>query len=473
MILKRDIHILLSFIFFLFHPLITNGTLSLDSVTTLNYKVPSTNSNLAYAVDKYGNTWVRGNIDDSLLNKDLLFQNRSIHIMDYEVYAYQNDVLQVLQKNIDHNNEQIKSRYPIYHIKPSIGTYYLNIKRNPPYKLNITINEYTKFGEDVSLLVLYFSMYYGLILTSIIFNFVFYLIFRDRRFISYILLQIFIFLTFFYEDGMFYYFSNQTWVLPYFAIWNASFASIMAAVFSYYFLELRQYMPSFKRIIIIFGSIILVATSLFTMTDYEGLRYIAIALCFALPLIALHQAGKMLKHSVYARFLLLNFGILVFVAVLYVINKRYNIPFLSLFNFFTLRLVSAFEIVAISFALIFKVRTLREEKARYKTELKHYLELLKLDQQIAYEKSRSKDTLVDDNKDYSEEGLLNKIRDEYKLTEREVEVLIGIWNGYSNKEIADNLYISVNTTKFHVGRLYTKMDVKNRSEARQFRQRLD
>ena len=51
------------------------------------------------------------------------------------------------------------------------------------------------------------------------------------------------------------------------------------------------------------------------------------------------------------------------------------------------------------------------------------------------------------------------------LTEREYEVLALVTDGMSNREIAKQLYLSVNTIKFHLKNIYTKLDVKNRMEA--------
>jgi two-component system, NarL family, response regulator LiaR len=53
----------------------------------------------------------------------------------------------------------------------------------------------------------------------------------------------------------------------------------------------------------------------------------------------------------------------------------------------------------------------------------------------------------------------------YKLSAREREVLVGIINGLSNAEIARNLVISLSTAKFHVTRIFTKLNVSNRAEA--------
>ena len=52
-----------------------------------------------------------------------------------------------------------------------------------------------------------------------------------------------------------------------------------------------------------------------------------------------------------------------------------------------------------------------------------------------------------------------------QLTEREKEVLELLARGHRNKEIADLLFISERTVKFHVGIIFQKLDVSNRAEA--------
>ena len=51
------------------------------------------------------------------------------------------------------------------------------------------------------------------------------------------------------------------------------------------------------------------------------------------------------------------------------------------------------------------------------------------------------------------------------LTERELDVLRLIARGLKYKEIADNLFISQNTVRFHVKAIYGKLNVNNRTQA--------
>ena len=54
---------------------------------------------------------------------------------------------------------------------------------------------------------------------------------------------------------------------------------------------------------------------------------------------------------------------------------------------------------------------------------------------------------------------------EKDLTEREADVLELLVEGYSNKDIAEKLYITHHTVKAHLTQVYKKLGVKNRSKA--------
>lgn len=51
------------------------------------------------------------------------------------------------------------------------------------------------------------------------------------------------------------------------------------------------------------------------------------------------------------------------------------------------------------------------------------------------------------------------------LSTREYEILQLLARGYSNADVAGNLFLSLSTIKTHVSNLYLKMDVKSRTQA--------
>ncbi|MEP1033305.1 response regulator transcription factor [Ekhidna sp.] len=56
-------------------------------------------------------------------------------------------------------------------------------------------------------------------------------------------------------------------------------------------------------------------------------------------------------------------------------------------------------------------------------------------------------------------------RNKLGLSKRELEVLELLAQGLSNQEIADKLFVSLNTAKTHISSIYSKLNVKRRTQA--------
>lgn len=56
-------------------------------------------------------------------------------------------------------------------------------------------------------------------------------------------------------------------------------------------------------------------------------------------------------------------------------------------------------------------------------------------------------------------------RNKLGLSKRELEVLELLAQGFSNQEIADRLFVSLNTAKTHISNIYSKLNVKRRTQA--------
>ena len=62
-----------------------------------------------------------------------------------------------------------------------------------------------------------------------------------------------------------------------------------------------------------------------------------------------------------------------------------------------------------------------------------------------------------------ENAMLSK-QEDMKMTSREQEIVNYILEGYTNEELAEELYISVNTVKKHLANIYLKLGIKSRWE---------
>lgn len=73
---------------------------------------------------------------------------------------------------------------------------------------------------------------------------------------------------------------------------------------------------------------------------------------------------------------------------------------------------------------------------------------------------------------FSRTALNKKLLSE--LTEKEYEILQDIYEGYSNKQMADKHYVSINTIKTHIQKIYAKLDTHSRiSTVAKLRELLD
>ena len=69
-----------------------------------------------------------------------------------------------------------------------------------------------------------------------------------------------------------------------------------------------------------------------------------------------------------------------------------------------------------------------------------------------------------DGTTYSTKGTVKGRGEIYDLTETEIKIVKLVLNGYTNKDVANELYISDKTVKFHLYKVFKKLKVKNRSE---------
>lgn len=64
--------------------------------------------------------------------------------------------------------------------------------------------------------------------------------------------------------------------------------------------------------------------------------------------------------------------------------------------------------------------------------------------------------------------IVKKQIEKYQITERDKEILYLIAKGESNEEIAEKLHLSISTIKSHIGKIFAKLHVSNRSQATAF-----
>lgn len=63
-----------------------------------------------------------------------------------------------------------------------------------------------------------------------------------------------------------------------------------------------------------------------------------------------------------------------------------------------------------------------------------------------------------------EKDIRTRLKTQYHLTDREMKIIDLVYSGLSNQEISDKLFISINTVKKHLNNIFSKIEVKSRSQ---------
>lgn len=135
------------------------------------------------------------------------------------------------------------------------------------------------------------------------------------------------------------------------------------------------------------------------------------------------------------------------------INEKSKLLNNSIYSF----IIAFLALLIFTFFLIrFFIKKRKKQEtiiAQMKNELRSSMEEL----------TEIKQESVKDNLDQIAERI-EKLARKHELTDRETDVLLQITKGLNNKEIAEELFVSVNTIKYHTRNLYEKLDIKKRTE---------
>lgn len=124
-------------------------------------------------------------------------------------------------------------------------------------------------------------------------------------------------------------------------------------------------------------------------------------------------------------------------------------------TFFWEKIFGLFSFVGIAFVGTFYVLKSRRNFRKDKLKMEEEIELMRLDINSYSQENHSNERFVNPQ----------KISENFdKLTERQRDLLKLMADGFSNKEIADKLFISESTVKYHIKNIYSILDLKDRKD---------
>lgn len=394
--------------------------------------------------------WFKVSVKSLENSQPLIFDTKENSIESIAVY--QNNTL------ISFEKESIGIKYPILKIKNynNLPFYVkVNFKRQIHFPLKVYTESYFTILNKLSFLKSGF--YYGFITMVFIINLFFFLSLKDNTFFLYCIFLVAINLSILNYDGLSFFFISKS-IANYATVLFHLFLAISGAIFATAFLNLKRLYP--KSIVI--GASLLTLTGVLYVLYISFQNYIFYALgnifCLLVLLVYWLMGVYVLKNQPSAKFFVLGYSLVLFTALLFAIPQDFGVTYFSL-SIETVKLGAMFEALILTYAITHRVRILHQENTKFTQDIKNHIQqIFELEEQL-----KEKENLqVSEEK--SVEDKIVTIAKEYALTERETDILLQIINGLKNQQIADKLFVSVNTIKYHTRNIYEKLDVKKRGD---------
>ena len=362
---------------------------------------------------------------------DLSYIIRIISIRATNAKAYQNLREIKKLKNQRYSSFKFSREAPIYiKVSSNFSAYF-------PVELNT--EEDAAFKEKVQLLI--DGFYYGVAFLVILFSLNYFYFFRDNSFLYHAILLASLTFSFILSDGILHLFNVDEKYIQFLILLNFTVLAYFASKFANSFLLLDIYYPKVKKYTYTIGAGIILFVILFLIFKKNEL-YITLGVLTAILLFIYWFLGVLLfKENTHTKLFTFSYVIILFSGIDFFILKNFGI---SLFetNATNLKIGGFIQIIILSFAVLYREKDLRKYNSLMKKDI------IKFSKEI--EQLTVQEESIKINLDV--------------LSFREREIFNLIVSSKSNKEIAAEVNISVNTVKFHVKNIYGKLNIKSRKE---------
>lgn len=318
------------------------------------------------------------------------------------------------------------------------------VKINPklhsyiPFKLDVAEIAITKNNNQL----LINGFYYGFAFLIIILNFCYYFFFEDAAFLYYAFFLAAMTFGVFTMDGMLNYFEITGNLNDLIMVLNYIFLVFFSLKFVNKYLFFDTYYPRLRRVTYAVGVVIILIGVLFLVFKNFYFLFALGVLVFSTLLVYWIYSIYLFKKNLYTKILVFAYVIILFSGIDYYIFNFLGFSLLNT-NAITIKIGAFSEMIILSIAVLFRMKSLKDENEHMRSEI------------IEYSKKMN---VLAENKQESKANKLNY------LSLREEEIFELILEGKSNKQLANELNVSINTIKFHIKNIYEKLQVKNRKE---------
>ena len=466
---------------FLFVILFTRAAFGLDQKNSYSYF--GTNSDISLAninneiflplengylntSDKYKFVWLKIRIDSSaFVDNEMLFWSSNQIICRYKVYMQYYTKLDSSSFSIYESNSNKFALPTALVVTKDVKEIYLKSSNNFLFWDQYNFTTQRQFFKSRTIDLIIYAITIGILFIIALYNLV--LFFYSKKY-----LRLFYFIFMFTQIGVAlhlsgmgtnYIWSNMLGINYYIEL---LLLSVMVVFFCLFFILILQVKKLSK---LLFYTFILTAffSCFCLLIGVLVNREVVIPVISALPLVCIILAivGSIINiEKGYKEGKLVLFGWSLF----FLFHGNLALSRLGILNgdFFTAHYLAAVGTIfeSIIFTVVMSKYLINTESKNLISEQNLALTSDKLDvlEQLLKESINTEKVAVKNLEviDINIDGFIYK-----PLTDREKEVLVNLANGLTYKEIAAKLFVSHSTVKTHVMRMYSKLEVKNRTEA--------
>lgn len=378
--------------------------------------------------------------------EDLFFKIRAYSYIRY-VHIY--EVRDGTAKKIYTHNTLRDRKFQTQFVLQKSATYYFEVQFSWTVLFKAKLLSLSKNQSNLITDSSFQGLYYGFSLLILLLNLFFFFFTKNKFFVYYVVFQFGILASIaFLDNYIFDLFDNSSFT-KYFEIIYSSLISLGSVLFVDSALDMKRHFRYFKTIglslltlaLVIFGLRII---GLENTQLVNTINLLILVFCYLTSI-------YFCKHLIYARFVICGLSVLFICHVLYILPVIYGYKDLGFYEWHY-KIGSIIEMLIFMAAIPYRHKILASEKItleeNYTQQEKKYQEELK--------KLNSQNINPDDKLD-----LFSK---KYNLKSREQQVLQIMTKGATNKEISEQLHISLDTVKHYCSRMYEKTEVQNRTQ---------
>jgi DNA-binding CsgD family transcriptional regulator len=398
---------------------------------------------------KNGWYWFKIELKSSLKKDKLIFDLKGNTIDSYLLFNNQTQIL-------SSENRLTLSSYS-YKVAPSdSNTYYAKVhfKKHVFFPLNVYYLDDYYIKENTSFFI--DGLFYGFVIIVFIVNLIFYFSLKDITFLTYAAFLALTNVGMTDYDGLMALYTTPE-IRCFLSISLHFLVPLGTAVFTSTLLSHHKLVPKSVQIATVLLSIAIIFYIIFIVT--KNFLFFAIGDLVGLCIFSYYMYLGIceLKRQKFAKFSVLGYSLIWISGLLFVIPLNWGVSGFSL-PLESVKIGSVFEMLVLTYAITYRVKLLQEENELFSSEIKKHIQhIFSLEEQLLENKNiRENKTSVEDK--------IENISSKHQLTTRESDILLQIVNGLNNPQIAEELFISVNTVKYHTKNIYEKLDVNKRTE---------